>query len=141
MVNYEHSTVYNDKLFQHIIIFIYVRGLRYFVLQGQSLSYFSDDQEKRPRRTIDLAGCIVRDDGTKKNGHHFVFSIITMDFYDDDSDLDNGTESSGNVLLRLSTTSKADAIQWIKVLGLACSENHETAVVNDAPVITQVCYR
>ena len=54
-----------------------------------------------------------------------------MDFYDDDCDLDHDTESSGNVLLRLSTTSKADAIHWIKVLGLACSDHHNTVVTED----------
>ena len=41
-------------------------GLRYFVLTGNSLSYFIDDREQRPRRTIDLTNCIVRNEGTKK---------------------------------------------------------------------------
>ena len=38
-------------------------GLRYFLLQGKSLSYFIDENESRPRRTIDLSGCSIRDEG------------------------------------------------------------------------------
>ncbi len=38
-------------------------GLRYFVLQGNKISYFGNDHENRPRRTIDLSNCYVRDEG------------------------------------------------------------------------------
>ena len=34
--------------------------LRYFVLQGNMLSYYADDKEHRPRRTFDLSKCFVR---------------------------------------------------------------------------------
>jgi hypothetical protein len=44
-------------------------GLRYFVLQGSMLSYYGDDRDNsRPRRTFDMTKCLVRDEGTKKNG-------------------------------------------------------------------------
>ena len=41
-------------------------ALRFFVLTGNSLSYFIDDREQRPRRTIDLTNCVVRNEGTKR---------------------------------------------------------------------------
>lgn len=34
--------------------------LRYFVLQGNTFSYYVDDKELRPRRTFDLSKCFVR---------------------------------------------------------------------------------
>ena len=131
-----HMRGYLHKYRDREISFASKWGLRYFVLQCQNLSYFADDQERRPRRTIDLLGCIVRDEGTKKSGHYHVFSIMTR-WTDDDADLIEN-DTGGDVLLRLSTTSKADAIQWIKMLGLACSMQHETDEDDLLQVFSQI---
>jgi len=48
-------------------------GLRYFILQGNKISYFANEHDNRPRRTIDLSNCYIRDEGRKK-GHH-IFSV------------------------------------------------------------------
>jgi hypothetical protein len=48
-------------------------GLRYFVLQGNRLSYYTSESENRPRRTIDLSNCFVRDEGTKRGGIYHTF--------------------------------------------------------------------
>lgn len=93
-------------------------ALRYFLLQGSSLSYFVDESERRPRRTIDLTTCSIRDEGPTKNGQHYIFSILCADSYDD---IAIDSEYSGNVLLRLSSGSRAEAAQWIRALSLACA--------------------
>jgi hypothetical protein len=38
-------------------------ALRYFVLQGCKLSYFSDDDDRRPKRVFDLSKCFVVEEG------------------------------------------------------------------------------
>ena len=48
---------------------------RYFVLQGKVISYYADEKDNRPRRTIDLSHCIVRSEGTKKGGAYHVFGV------------------------------------------------------------------
>ncbi len=95
-------------------------GLRYFTLQGSSLSYYTDESEKRPHRTIDLSRCVVRHEGTKKKGAYHVFCVYlvnppeTMDDVDDDA-----TQLS--LLLRLSSDSEAEAAQWIDMLEQGCA--------------------
>ena len=48
---------------------------RYFVLQGKVISYYADERDNRPRRTIDLSNCVVRSEGTKKGGTCHVFCL------------------------------------------------------------------
>lgn len=85
-------------------------GLRYFVLHKNQLSYYGDEHERRPRRTIDLSKCVVKDEGTKKNGLYNVFSLYLRD------------DSMEDVLvLRLSSDNSADANQWIDMLEQGCS--------------------
>lgn len=93
-------------------------GLRYFVLQGKCLSYYIDDRDLRPRRTIDLSGCIVRDEGEKKNGNYHVFGIYWPS-------TPENSDGGGNLLMRLSSESKAEAIQWILMLQSACRSPEE----------------
>ena len=97
-------------------------SLRYFLLQGNTLSYFLDDSELRPRRTINLTGCIVREEGTKKNGLYHCFSISWFPdegSVDEDDNNSDGTDN-GSVLFRLSSTKRAEALQWVRVLEDAC---------------------
>ena len=48
---------------------------RYFVLQGKTISYYADERDNRPRRTIDLSHCIVRSEGTKKGGMYHIICV------------------------------------------------------------------
>lgn len=50
-------------------------GLRYFVLNGSTISYYANELDNRPRRTIDLTHCNVHADGTKKGGQFNVFCV------------------------------------------------------------------
>ena len=81
------------------------------MLQGKTLSYFLDEHDNRPRRTIDLSQCIVRSDGTKKGGTYHVFCVYLAS---------ENLQMAESLLLRLSTESKAEAIQWIDSLEQAC---------------------
>jgi hypothetical protein len=45
------------------------------VLQGKTISYYADERDNRPRRTIDLSHCIVRNEGTKKGGMYHIICI------------------------------------------------------------------
>ena len=104
-------------------------GLRYFTLQGSKLSYYSDDSEHRPRATFDLSKCVVRLEGTKKNGTYKVFSIFMLvdgggddDADDENANIDDDDESPRlSLVLRLSTESLSDAEQWIDMLEQACA--------------------
>ncbi len=93
-------------------------GLRYFVLQGNMLSYYGDDQERRPRRTIDLSKCFVRSEGKKKGGLYHVFSIYLG------SNADNTVD--GSLLLRLSAENAAESRLWIDMLEQACAIGDES---------------
>ena len=81
------------------------------MLQGKTLSYFVDEHDNRPRRTIDLSHCIVRSDGTKKGGTYHVFCVYLAS---------ENLQMAESLLLRLSTESKAEAVQWIDTLEQAC---------------------
>ena len=78
-------------------------GLRYFELIGTTLSYFTDDREVRPRRSIDISKCVVINEGVKKN-RYFVFSLR----------LENSN------LITLSSDNNAEAMQWMQVMETAC---------------------
>ena len=88
-------------------------SLRYFVLQGNKLSYYVDDKELKPRRTFDLSKCFVREEGTRKGGLYFIFSIYLSS--SDNSELD------GSLLLRLSTDIFAESALWIDMFEQACA--------------------
>jgi hypothetical protein len=92
-------------------------GLRYFMLQGSKISYYGNDHDNRPRRTIDLTNCYVRDEG-KKKGYH-IFSIYLGKTTA--SEADNPLDSS--LLLRMSAESSAEALQWIDMLEQGCALN------------------
>lgn len=98
-------------------------GLRYFVLQGSTISYYADDRELRPRRTISLEGCIVRDEGLKKERYN-IFSI----FWPSQEDPDE----PGNLLLRFSTELKDEAAQWIRMLERACRADDDAGLAEAA---------
>ena len=89
-------------------------GLRYFILQGNKISYYANDHDNRPRRTIDLSNCYVRDEG-KKKGHH-IFSVYLGSLTP--SEGENPLDSS--LLLRLSSESSAEASQWIDMIEQGC---------------------
>ena len=97
-------------------------GLRYFILTGSSLSYFVDDREHRPRRTIDLSNCFVRDEGVKQNGKYYVFGVYLNSDYENDNN---------NLLLRLSCGSASEAKQWIEMLHTACNSNFNDQKVHE----------
>ena len=104
-------------------------GKRYFTLQGSTLSYFGEESEKRPRRTIDLSKCVVRHEGTKKKGNFHVFSIYLVNVKDDDDEDDGSTHLS--LLLRLSSDDEAEAMQWIDMLEQGCAAE-EMKTMQDA---------
>ena len=109
-------------------------GLRYFVLQGSTLSYFADDKEHRPRRSIDLTDCMVMNEGLK--GGYYVFSIY-WPTHEEENDVDNSNNGSlvGSLLIRLSSTSKGDASQWISTLEKATKgSNSSGSSINDSVV-------
>jgi diacylglycerol O-acyltransferase-1 len=74
-------------------------GLRYFELIGATLSYFQDDRDRRPRRSINVSECTVVNEGMKKNTF-YVFSV----------------QLEGSVIIRLSSDNKAEAIQWMRLI-------------------------
>ncbi len=100
---------YLNKFRDREISFASRWGLRYFVLQGQSISYYVDDRELRARRTIDLTGCLIRDEGTKRGGFFHVFSVYWPSE-------EEGEDAVGSLLLRLSCDNKAEAQQWMAML-------------------------
>jgi diacylglycerol O-acyltransferase-1 len=91
-------------------------ALRYFTLQGKILSYYNDERDTRPRRTIDLSKCVVKEEGTKKGGQYHVFGI-----YLGTSD----AEGSGALLMRLSSEISAEAMQWVDMLEQGCAMEDE----------------
>ena len=99
-------------------------GLRYFILTGCSLSYFVDDREHRPRRTIDLTNCYVRDEGVKQAGKFHVFAIYLNTDYE---------TNDNNLLLRLSCESTSESKQWIEMLHTACNIDHNSKQVYEIP--------
>lgn len=111
---------YLYKLRDREISFASKWGLRYFVLQGDTFSYYIDDQDSRPRATINLSNCVVRTELPKKMDKFHIFSIYTTsleetELISDDSPLD------GSLVLRLSSESKAEAHMWVEMLSQACA--------------------
>lgn len=103
-------------------------SLRYFVLKGTNLSYYVDERDNRPRKTIDLSNCLVRPEGIKRGIYHlFSIYLITPD----------RPEQDGSRLLRLSCESSAEAKQWMTMLEQGCNLgeiNSDTAEV-DIPIL------
>ncbi len=105
-------------------------GLRYFSLQGHTLSYYGDESESRPRRTFDLSHCVVRAEGTKKNGQFHVISIYLArsdadeaeDPLDDSfADFNDDYSPAMALMVRVSTEKKAEAQQWLEMLEQGCA--------------------
>jgi diacylglycerol O-acyltransferase-1 len=96
-------------------------GLRYFALQGSQLSYYQDEEDKRPRKTIDLTDCIVRSEGEKKNGQYHVFGVYLSGAGEDGGGGGGTAIPESGLILRLSAENAADARQWIDLLGKAAS--------------------
>jgi len=98
---------------------------RFFVLHGNKLSYYASERDDRPRRTIDMTKCVVRDEGTKKQGLYHVFAVYYSDAHvrsilrgEFRGDVDVGT-TAAEVLIRLSTQTRGDALQWMSMLEMA----------------------
>lgn len=121
-----HKKGYLFKWREQEIYYAAKWGMRYFVLQGNQISYYGDENDYKPRRTIDLSKCFVREDGKKKGGLYHVFSIHlgNVETYNPDDQFNN------TLLLRLSTKSAADAAQWIETLEQACSMKDRRYRVN-----------
>ncbi len=115
---------------------------RYFSLQGSTLSYYGDETESRPRRTFDLSQCIVRNEGTSRNGNHHIFAIYlahsNSNVADTDDNHDNIVDTDDiindefieynddytpalTLMLRVSTEHKAEAKQWCEMLEQGCA--------------------
>ena len=90
-------------------------SLRYFVLQGSKLSYFTDDHERRPKRTYELSNCFVKEEGVKRiaSGTFHIFGIHIATNLEDDHE--------GTLLLRLSCENNAEAALWVDMLEQACA--------------------
>ena len=99
---------------EHSISFAATWGLRYFTLQGHTLSYFGDEKDRHPRKTIDLVNCFILDEGLTKNSRYHIFSICSKSV----SEVNRGPHSGA--LLRLSSDNEAEAMQWILMLEKAC---------------------
>jgi hypothetical protein len=89
-------------------------GLRYFVLQGNKLSYFGDEHERHPRKTVELNDCIILDEGPTKNGKHHIFCVVLK------GAVDKSRGPQSGALIRMSSDNEAEAQQWIHMLGKAC---------------------
>lgn len=87
---------------------------RYITLQGHILSYFNDEKDRHPRRTIDLRTCFILNEGLTKNKQHHIFSICSTTLNEDNRGPHSGA------LLRLSSNNAAEAMQWINLLEKAC---------------------
>ena len=109
-------------------------ALRFVHLDGHRgiISYYGSHLDAQARYVLSLRGCAVRDDGWKRNQRHkrkteeadppleepgayfFIFSIYQR--------LDNDLNESDIVpLLRFSTPSMAEKLQWIQVISEACA--------------------
>lgn len=99
-------------------------GLRYFILSGKLMSYFNDEKSTRALKTIDLSRCVVKDEGTKRGGQYHVFAIYLA--------VADSVEERGNLLLRLSSESRADALMWIDMLEQGCALQELTLINNNS---------
>ena len=101
--------------------------------RGQ-ISYFGSHLETQPRYVLSLRGCAVRDDGWKRNQRHkkrnedkdppleepgayfFIFSIYQRPFDDRRTHVQDIVP-----LLRFSTPSMAEKLQWINLISETCA--------------------
>jgi diacylglycerol O-acyltransferase 1 len=126
---------------EHSISFASKWGLRYITLQGHTLSYFNDERDRHPRKTIDLINCFILDEGLTKNKQHHIFSICSTALSEDNRG------PSGGALLRLSSDNAAEAVQWIHMLEKACGFTypdravHQSIPVNGLSITTPILTR
>lgn len=118
---------YLHKWRDRMISFASSWGLRYFVLQGNILSYYGDEHDRHPRKTIELVDCIVLDEGKTKNQKHHIFSVVLKGAVD----ASRGPQSGA--LIRMSSDNEAEAMQWIQMLGKACGVKHTVDSLQDSP--------
>ncbi|KAL9191284.1 hypothetical protein ACHAXT_000990 [Thalassiosira profunda] len=124
-------------------------GLRYVRLLGGQLSYYKSHEEKSARYVLTLKNCAVRDEGSKANPRH-ASTKIAMDDGDSDESVEQyevgshfyvfsvyqrpsaasndekeGAQSDKEEdiipLLRFSTQSLAEKMQWIDLISQACA--------------------
>lgn len=111
-------------------------ALRFVSLDGSQgqLSYFGSHLDSQPRYVLSLRDCAVRDDGWKRNQRHkrkteeedppleepgayfFLFSV-----YHRPLDESNTNDSDVVPLLRFSTPSLAEKLQWIQLISEVCA--------------------
>ena len=114
-------------------------SLRFVSLENGRLSYFGSHNDPEPRYELVLRGCAVRDDGFKRNRRHqtygepplsepgayfHVFSIYQRRDSSDGDDPSAGeasTESEIIPLLRFSTPSMAEKMQWMSLISATCA--------------------
>lgn len=115
-------------------------ALRFVSLEQGKMSYFRSHNDSEPRYVLGLRGCAVRDDGLKRNSKHtpkggkhvspsndevgayfHVFSIYQRDFASDDSSSPDEATYEIVPLLRFSTPSLAEKMQWISLISQSCA--------------------
>lgn len=74
-----HKKGYLYKFREREIYFQNKWGYGYFILHGNQLSYYGDEQGLLPRRTIRLSKCYVKEEWLKIGGLYHVFSIYLDD--------------------------------------------------------------
>jgi hypothetical protein len=115
-------------------------ALRFVSLEQGKISYFRSHNDSEPRYVLGLRGCAVRDDGLKQNSKHtpkggkhvspskdevgayfHVFSIYQRDFASDDSSSPDEATCEVVPLLRFSTPSLPEKMQWISLISESCA--------------------
>jgi len=98
---------------------------RFVKLDGSEgkLMYYKSRTAAMPRYALNLKGCAVRDDGSKpqknKSGNFYVFSIYYRS--NDGGDAENDDEHCIIPLVRFSTESLSEKMQWIELISTACA--------------------
>lgn len=100
----------------HEITFTSKWAIRYFVLRGNILSCYLDENERHPRNTLDLSECMVVDEGISKKNFH-IFSLYVKQTYE----MSKGPQ--GGALFRLSSNNASESNKWITLLDKACNLN------------------
>ena len=115
-------------------------SLLFVSLERGRLSCYESHLDKSPVSVLTLRGCAVQDEGVKRDRHYknyhgidppidtpgayfHVFAIFHRADSDDDSDDDRHESSAASALplLRFSTTSLAEKMQWMELLSQTCA--------------------